>query len=299
MLLPRARGEKVADRVPGRRVARDEPGDRREAIFRNDADREWFLNTLGEACKKTGWSVHAFCMMGNHFHLGVETSQGNLVAGVKRLLGTCTGRSNRCYRLSGHLFGGRYRALIVDATSKGYLRAVCEYVHLIPLRAKLLEPTEALRAYRCWSSWPVYLQRPEQRPAWLRVDQVLRESGIARGSRAGRRQFERVMEEWRHRDSPEDYRQIRRGPCRGEEAFRKELLAMVGGRRGAPYYGEELRKLGEAETELARHRKGDPTKVELAARMRAGTTMTLSWIATRLGMGTRPSLSNLLSARRC
>ena len=70
-------------------------GDHREAIFRDDIDRRSFLETLGQACAKTGWQVHAFCLMGNHFHLVAETPQPNLVAGMKWLLGTYTGRFNR------------------------------------------------------------------------------------------------------------------------------------------------------------------------------------------------------------
>jgi len=115
-------------------------GDRREEIFQDDADRERFLETLGEVCVKTGWQVHALCMMGNHFHLVVETPQGNLVVGMKWFLGTDTARFNRRHKLFGHLFSGRYRALIVDGSGSGYLKAVCDYVHLNPARAKLLKP---------------------------------------------------------------------------------------------------------------------------------------------------------------
>jgi REP element-mobilizing transposase RayT len=79
-------------------------GDRREAIFRDDKDREMFMSTLGEVCGKTGWEVHALCLMGNHFHLVVETPRGNLVAGMKWFLGTYTGRFNRRHKLFGHLF---------------------------------------------------------------------------------------------------------------------------------------------------------------------------------------------------
>ena len=68
-------------------------GDHREAIFGDDTDRHTFLATLGEACAKTRWQIHAYCLMGNHFHLVVETPQANLVAGMKWLLGTYTGRS--------------------------------------------------------------------------------------------------------------------------------------------------------------------------------------------------------------
>jgi putative transposase len=65
-------------------------GDQREAIFKDDEDRQKFLTTLGEACQKTEWQVHAYCLMGNHFHLVVETPQPNLVAGMKWLLGVYT-----------------------------------------------------------------------------------------------------------------------------------------------------------------------------------------------------------------
>ena len=70
-------------------------GDRSEPIFRDDYDRQRFLETLAEACAKTDWQVHAYCLMSNHFHLVVETPQANLVAGMKWLLGTYTGRFNR------------------------------------------------------------------------------------------------------------------------------------------------------------------------------------------------------------
>jgi putative transposase len=205
-------------------------GDRREEIFRDDKDRELFLATLAEACAKAGWQVHAYCLMGNHFHLVVETPKGNLVAGMKRFLGTYTARFNRRHKLFGHLFSGRYKSLVVDAASPGYLRTVCEYVHLNLVRAKLLRPEQPLRAYR-WSSLPAYLERPGRRPAWLRVDRALGELGIPKDSATRREQFERVMEERRQQESPEEYRQIRRGWCWGEEALRKELLAQVDARR--------------------------------------------------------------------
>jgi putative transposase len=69
-------------------------GDRRENIFRDDVDRQDFLKTLAEACQKTGFQVHAYCLMGNHFHLVVETPEANLVAGMRWLLSTYTIRLN-------------------------------------------------------------------------------------------------------------------------------------------------------------------------------------------------------------
>ena len=128
--------------------------DRREPIFRDEEDHRLFLKTLGEACAKTGWQVHAYCLMLNHFHLVVETPQANLVAGMKWFLGTYTGRFNRRHKLFGHLFSGRHKSLIVDGSGDGYLRTVCDYVHLNPVRARLLKPEEPLQTHQ-WSSYGI------------------------------------------------------------------------------------------------------------------------------------------------
>jgi putative transposase len=114
-------------------------------------------------CAKTGWQVLAYCLMENHFHLVVETPEANLVAGMKWFLGTYTGRFNRRHKLSGHLFGGRYKATVVDGSGNGYLKSVCDYVHLNPARAKLLTPEQPLRQY-AWSSWREYLAPPGSGP---------------------------------------------------------------------------------------------------------------------------------------
>jgi len=87
-------------------------GDRREAVFEDDQDRERLLETLTEAYEKTGWQVHVYCLMRNHFHLALETPQPNLVVGMKWQLGTYTSRYNRRHKEFGHLFSGRYKALI-------------------------------------------------------------------------------------------------------------------------------------------------------------------------------------------
>ena len=123
-------------------------GDQREAIFRDDEDRQRFLVTLGEACQKTEWQVHAYCLMSNHFHLVVETPQPNLVVGMKWLLGGYTKRYNIRHKLCGHVFAGRYKALVVEGSGNGYLRTACDYVHLNPVRAGLVKPGVPLESFR-------------------------------------------------------------------------------------------------------------------------------------------------------
>lgn len=288
-------------------------GDRRERIFVDDLDRERLLATLGECCARTDWQVHALCFMPNHFHLVIETPKPNLVAGMKWLLGTYTTRFNRRHRLTGHLFSGRYKSTIVDGSGGGYLRTVGEYVHLNPVRARLLSPEQPLCAYR-WSSFPWYLQRPSLRPRWLRVDRLFGEQGIPKDSASGRREFERRTEERRRRDVPERYEPLRRGWFVGDAALRQELLAQMSERVGASHYGTERQESGEAkadrlvaeglqragwtEDDLVQRRKGDPTKVTIALRLRSESTMTLKWIAQRLQMGSWTHVSNCLAAAR-
>jgi len=288
-------------------------GDRREPIFKDDEDRRLFLATLGECCGKTDWQVHAWCLMPNHFHLVVETPKANLVAGMKWFLGTYTARFNRRHKLFGHLFSGRYKALAVDGSGNGYLKTVCDYVHLNPARAKLLRVGESLKAFE-WSSYPNYLKVPAKRPEWLRVNRLLGEHGIPKDSAVGRAQFEARMEQVRAAEDARGYRAIRRGWCFGEKAFRKELLEQVAERVGEYHYAEErqgsgeekargivaaeLRRLGWTAEDLKARRKGDAKKVRLAQRLRAETTMTLKWIAGELQMGTWTHVSNLLSKQR-
>jgi putative transposase len=274
-----------------------------------NADRERFVATLGEACVRGGWQVHAYCLMPNHFHLVVETPQPTLVAGMKWLLGAYTGRFNRRHKVFGHLFSGRYKALIVDGSGTGYLKTVCDYVHLNPVRAKLLKSEQRLGAYR-WSSWPEYLKAPGKRPGWLRVDRVLGEAGIPKDSPAGRRELERRMEARREVAEGGEYKAIRRGWFFGDQALKKELLGQMSGRMGREHYGEERQEsqLEQAERlvaeEMKRRRwtsatleklaKGDDEKVKIAVRLRRETLVTVAWIAERLRMGSVANVNTLL-----
>ena len=223
-------------------------GDHREAIFRDDIDRECFLATLAQTCARTNWQIHAWCLMGNHFHLVLETPQANLVAGMKWFLGTYTSRFNRRHKLSGHLFSGRYKALVVDGSGNGYLRSVCDYVHLNPVRAQLLTPQQRLKEYR-WSSYPQYLKPPHKRLAWLRVGRLLGEMRIAQDSQAGRRQFQLNMEKRRQHENEPQWKNLRQGWCFGDEQFRQELLEQMSQQMRAHHGGPERIESAEAKAQ--------------------------------------------------
>jgi putative transposase len=288
-------------------------GDHREPIVHDDQDRRRFWETLGEACRKTQWEVLAVCLMPNHFHLVVETPQPNLVAGMKWFLGTYTARFNRRHRQFGHLFSGRYKALLVDGASPGYLRSVCDYVHLNPARAHLLAADQPLDAYR-WSSYPEYLRARRQRPEWLRVERLLAEYGVAKDDTAGRRRFAAAVEQRRAAETGADWQKLRRGWLHGTAEFRERVLAQAYGRTGEHHLGshrhetseahaeqlvrEELQRRGWSEAELRRRAKGDGDKVQIARRLRQESTMSLKWIAARLEMGVWTHVSNRLSQRK-
>ena len=194
-------------------------GDRKEAIFLDDVDRHDFLKTLAEACQKTGFQIHAYCLMKNHFHLVVETPQANLVAGMRWLLSAYSLRLNHRHKLTGHVFSGRYKALVVEGGGAGYLRTVRDYTHLNPVRARMLAPASRLLEFP-WSSFGYYLADGQHRPQWLRVDRLLGEDGIQRDTAAGRQEFERRMEARRHEEGdPKQWKGLRRGWCLGSESF--------------------------------------------------------------------------------
>jgi len=282
-------------------------GNRGGRIFQDDQDRQVFLEAMTRVGERTGWQVHAYCLMPDHFHLVVETPRGNLAAGMKWLLGTYTGQFNRRHQQCGHLFGGRYQPLLVDGTGAGYLRTVCNYVHLNPVRAKLLPAKTPLEAF-VWSSYGEYLKGPSQRFPWLRVDRLLAEMGVAKDSPGGRKEFGRKMEE--QRGAKESFAKIRRGWCFGDAKFRQELVARVaaGGGSNLPaelrreaealkaerIIAEELARLGWKEGNLARSRKGAREKVDLALRLRREIRVSVGWIAARLRMGARASATTRL-----
>ena len=284
-------------------------GDRREEIFRDDWDRRDFLKTLGAACQKTGWQVHAYCLMSNHFHLVVETPRANLVEGMKWLLGTYTMRFNRRHKLSGHLFGGRYKSLLIDGSTSDYLRTVCDYVHLNPSRARLLRKRERLQKYR-WSSYPSYLRARQKREPWLRCDRLFGGHGLRNEGRRSRLEFARRTEQRRIEPNDPSAEQIRRGWSFGAQDFIASLLDRMLGSINEHHHARErgdtnqqkaeaiilarLKKLGWGKGELAARRKSDPEKVALARNLRCQTTMSLKWIARRLEMGSWTHVSNLL-----
>ena len=280
-------------------------GNRGQEIFYSDVDRQDFLRTLGEACGKTAFEVHAYCLLATQLHLVLATPKANLVPGMQWMLSSYTLRANRRHALSGHLFAGRYKSVLVDGGTEGFLKSVCDYVHLRPARTGLLSPEERLTAFP-WSSLPWCLAAPEHRPPWLRTEPLLREYDIPQDTAAGRAEFERRVEALRKGDSEGAAAEhLRSDWGLGSEAFRAGVLKRMDGKlrehhpaalkyQSAEAHAEEiiadeLRRLRWSNADLALRLKGDPLKLQIANRLRKETVLPMTWISERLHLGTAKS----------
>ena len=165
-------------------------GNRREAIFLDDDDRRFFLTALGEACEKTGWKVHAWVLMRNHYHLLCETPQANLVAGMQWLQNTFTRRFNVRHRAWGRLFGDRYKAVLVEGGQGYYYETLMDYIHLNPIRAGIVSTArqQGVTDFEWSSAAQGYALSPGKRASWLAADDGLAAFGFP-DTASGRRRF--------------------------------------------------------------------------------------------------------------
>jgi len=135
-------------------------GDRREDIYLDDDDRLNWLEVLGIVCGRFNWVVHAYCLMSKHYHLVVETPDGNLSAGMRHLNGLYTQNFNRQHGVVGHLFQGRFKAVLVQ--KEAHLLELARYVVLNPVRARMVKASENWP----WSSYGGMFDE-RSAPAWL------------------------------------------------------------------------------------------------------------------------------------
>ncbi len=138
-------------------------------IFQKDSDREMFIKLLGNCHEMWGVRVIAYCLMNNHYHLFIQTPEGNLSRVMRHLDGVYTQKYNRAYHRDGPLFRGRYKAIVVDGDE--YLLAVARYIHHNPVEAAQVQRAEQYP----WSSMKDYVRFLEGKrvPEWLDVGQLL------------------------------------------------------------------------------------------------------------------------------
>ena len=148
-------------------------GDREEDIYLNEDDRDRWLALFGQVCARFNWVCHAYCQMTNHYHLVVETIEGNLSKGMRQLNGVYTQQCNRTHGRRGHLFQGRYKGILVEKES--YLLALARHVVLNPVRAAMVKRPEQWP----WSSYRAMIGKTPV-PPWLQTDWILGRFGRQR-----------------------------------------------------------------------------------------------------------------------
>jgi REP element-mobilizing transposase RayT len=299
-------------------------GNRRERIFRDDADRRFFCQTLGEACERTGWNVHAWVLMSNHYHLMLETPEPTLVAGMKWMQNTYTRRYNSRHKLWGRLFGDRYKAVLSEGDSRYYYCSLMDYIHLNPVRVGLVRigKGESVRDYP-WSSVAAgYALPARQRASWLAAGEGLAMAQCP-DTAAGRRRFVAHLDQRAHEEGsrgagvivPENDRRrshLRHGWYWGSQAFAEAMLKLaeraVTSRTNRTYrsgaisrahdereakrlLSEGLAAAGLEKEALGRLPGSDVRKTALANLLLERTVARQSWIAERLAMRSAANVS--------
>lgn len=306
-------------------------GNRRAMVFHDDDDRRFFLATLAEACAMTGWRVHAWVLMGNHYHLFIETPEANLVSGMSWLQNTFTRRHNLRHQAWGRLFGDRYKSVLVDGADPYHYRTLADYIHLNPVRAGLVRPRAGQSAMDYpWSSLAGgWILPPSKRPAWIAATEGLARFDLP-DTVAGRR---RMVEHLDRRAVTEEIKKcgvpvmsknvdarcshLRRGWYWGGQEFAVKLRGIVDKllkQRGNPsrsykrtpearshslnqaeqWLAGGLRAAGLTVDDLNRLKGSDPRKLALAKVLWTRTTVSQEWIAKKLSMRSAANVSQQL-----
>ena len=287
-------------------------GNYRQWMFREASTKAAFESCLFEACERGHWLLHAFAILDNHYHLALETPQGNLVAGMQWLQATFANRFNRFRHEHGHLFQGRYKGLIVE--SGGPLAQVCDYIHLNPVRAGIVSTPE-LGRYRFSSYW--YLRRANRRPEFLQCATAVHELGLPDRLEGWKSYADYLA--WQADEGPagknDAYVSLSSGWALGTDSFKAGLVkdhallaisrawedigaAEVRRLQWATALAEALRLLGKDELDCARERKSVPWKIAIAAYLKKCTQASNHWLAEHLRMGSPVALSNYVGILR-
>ena len=269
-----------------------------------------------------GWRLYAWVLMGNHYHLVFKTPEPNLVKGMTWFQSTVTKWFNARHKLRGHLFSGRYKAILVEENN--YLTTLMHYVHLNPVRARVVKVSEGLEKYP-WSSLRDYLAPPSKRRKWLAVAAGLQHMGYE-DKAAGRKKLlsevEGLIEQSPLKragvvqmEGANLTTALQRGWCFGSQEFKERLDGLLEKqisegntyRVENGYDGQQLRShderaaqeyiksslalLGLKRKELPQLPKMDVRKALIARLLRRKTHVGLEWIAGELKMGVRSSVN--------
>jgi putative transposase len=235
-------------------------GHERSAVFRDDRHWERFLGLLGSVSRDEGWEIHGYCLMGNHYHLLVETPLGKLSRGIKGVNGRYAQWFNWRHGRRGHFWESRFRSVLVQKGS--HLLELHRYIVLNPVRARLVERAKDWR----WSSYRATAGLGAV-PDWLAVDWTLAQ--FARGRSAARRAFRRFVAEG---SSGKEIEELEKSGLIGDREFRRRIQEMLEGREIPDQIPLRYRRPVEIEMDQIRREVAKEWRVpeEALAKRRAG-----------------------------
>jgi len=196
-------------------------GIERRDIVSDDRDRQRWLEWLQRTVETYDWQLHAFVLMDNHHHLFVGTPRANLSAGMQHFNGSYTSYFNRRHRRAGHLFQGRFKGQLVE--DEGYFCELSRYLHLNPVRAKMVDRPEAHR----WSSYPGY-HRNDRTLSWMTYDSVLCE--FCRSRREARKRYRQFVRDGMRDPPPVPWAEAAQGLIVGSSQFIKRIGKLLADR---------------------------------------------------------------------
>jgi len=240
-------------------------GNAREKIFRDDQDRETFLETLASVVKRYNWLCHAYCLMDNHYHVMIETQDANLSKGMRQLNGVYTQRYNRRHGKPGHVFQGRFKAILVQKDS--YLLELNRYVVLNPVRAKMIEDPEDWK----WSSYPATAGLKKV-PDYLITDWLLQQFGRDRKTAQG--QYKEFVREGIRKVSP--WKELQGQILLGDKKFIEDFKDLLAGKEQIKEIPRSQRHIGRltlSELFKEKQNKTGRNKHIYAAHTRFGYTL--------------------------
>ncbi|MFC1761593.1 transposase [Planctomycetota bacterium] len=283
-------------------------GNYRHAIFDGDDRKLAFEEMLSQTCERTGWIVHAFALLDNHYHICLETPDANLSAGMQWLQSSFANYFNRSVREQGHVFQGRYKSLVVERDA--YLGPLLNYIHLNPLRASL-EDAESLGTWRWSSLW--YLFHKRKRWPTMDLSPCLYYAGGLTDTPAGRKNYCEYLA-WLSTSNKAKKEQAFARMCRGwalgTREFKKDLMTedRAEGAERLGHVSQEARELywerlleqmltfhGKTQSDIDRERKSAEWKVMIAHYLKRHTAVTNGWLSRHLNMGITTGVSRYIA----
>lgn len=288
-------------------------GNYRSWIFEDNGAKHAFEKCLFEACERAGWVLHAYCIMGNHYHLAIETPEPNLSEGMRWLQSVYANRYNRFRKERGHLFQGRFKSILVGDSDR--LAWLCHYIHLNPVRAGIHEVSQ-LKDY-AFSSYPKLFKKAT-RESFMNCETFLEGAGGLKDTPAGRRKYAQYLDWLDKNDQAQKdaaFEKMSKGWAIATKDFKKAVVADKRNRLASIETGDKdfaeireetweadlercMKALGKSRKDCEKDPKSSDWKTAIATYLKNKHLCKNPWLSNHLNMGAPAGVSRYCSELR-